>query len=390
MTLFLLISFSLISLIQAEEPVDIDNHWAQDYILNTLNNEIFELNADGTFQPDKPVNRGEFARALARQLGVLEENRTEFQDLNGFPGFRQINGLVKEGILSGYPDGTFRPDKKVTRAEAITLIIRALGVKSDNELIRLNDNNYFADLSEDHWAIDYVKIASRLELLQQRESRFNPDHYISRAEAARYISKMDRLSGEQGYMTDVYPSSTRISVNLNSGERKIYNYSPETILARNNRRVDIDQITKTDRIFFIADKNDNVKYLKGYGMVTEDDLAAEVSRIADGLIDPEEVKQLSTGDLEVLRPTLTKAVEIQLSNQGLSDQEVEAIMNTEWDELEDLSKDRLAEAVAIQTGLPLDITRSLLAGDWEKIKTYAQIEIVQRIVQKLLEADLLS
>ncbi|MFW5985903.1 MAG: S-layer homology domain-containing protein [Halanaerobiales bacterium] len=389
--IILLFSLINISPARAKEPVDIDNHWAQDYILNTVNRELFELYPDSTFRPEQPITRGEFARGLARQLGILEVNETKFQDLNGYPGFRQINGLVNKEIISGYPDGTFKPEKKVTRVEIITLLIKSLGIKSDNEMIKVLDNTSFPDLAENHWAINYAKIAGQLGILQQRsENRLNPNQYVTRAEAARYLAKAGKLNGKSGYMTDIYPSSQRISVNLNSGERKIYNYSEETLLARNNRIVDIDAITKTDKVFLIADENDNVKYLKGYGMVTEDDLATEVSRIAGGIIDPEEVKQLSSGDLEILKPTLIKAVEKQLENQGLSRKEIESIMNTEWDELEELSKERLAEAVAIQTGLPLDITKSLLGGDWEKIKTYAQIEIVQRIVQKLLEADLLS
>lgn len=65
-------------------------------------------------------------------------------------------------------------------------------------------------------------------------------------------------------------------------------------------------------------------------------------------------------------------------------------MRTDWAELEELGRMRLSEAIAIQTGLSLDITRSILSGDWDKVKTYGQIELIQRLVQEVLNSDLLS
>ena len=93
-----------------------------------------------------------------------------------------------------------------------------------------------------------------------------------------------------------------------------------------------------------------------------------------------------TGNYDLLIPKLQTTAREQLRKQGLSEEEINALISTDWIELEELGKARLAEAIAIQTGLSLDITRSLLNGDWEKVKNYGQIELIQRLVQVVLNA----
>ncbi len=375
----------------AAEPTDISNHWAQDYILNLVNNEVMELYSDGTFKPDKPITRGEFAVALARQLNLLPDNNTHLNDLDGYPGYNLINALVKEKIITGYPDGNFKPGRPITRAEMVSIIIKSLGVNDDKVMIDLENQYTFKDVPANHWALNYIKIAEKLELVSgDREYNFNPGQETTRAEAAKCLTRLALLSSGTGYITDVYPTSSKVSVNLLDGNREIFNFNENTLIARNNRNVDLSEILKTDKVFIIADNNGSVKYVKAYGMVTQEDLATEISTMTSGVLTTEEVTRLSSGNLEFLKPKLQTAVRNQLAEQGLTQTEVSAIMSTDWDQLEELSKERLAEAIAIQTSLPLDITRSLIAGDWEKIKSYAQIELIQRLVQEVLNSDLLS
>ncbi len=394
-TVIILISFILLLnvsiFVQADEPVDISNHWAQDYILDVLNNDSMTLYSDNTFRPNQNIARGEFARSLAKQLNFLTVNSTQFNDLQNYPGQKHINTLVAKNIINGYPDGTFKPEESLTKAEAITIMIKAIGIKKDEVKINLDQYKPFTDISNNHWAANQVKIANKLDLILENDNnKFYPDHLITRAEAARYLTKLKELSGKTGYLTDVYPTSGKISVNLLNGDRKIYNISDQTVIGRNNRIVDIKEILETDKVFIVADNNKDAKYIKGYGMVTKDDLAAEVSQMTNNILDPEEVENLSKGNLNILKPKLQETVKEQLINQGLNSSEVNAIMNTRWNELEELSKNRLSEAIAIQTGLPLDITRGVMDGDWDKIKTYAQIEVVQRMVQEVLNSELIS
>ncbi len=375
----------------AVEPTDISNHWAQDYILNLINNEVMETYTDGQFKPEQPITRGEFAVALAKQLNLVPDNNNRFEDIAGYPGYNMINSLVNKNIINGYPDKTFKPNNSITRAEMVAIMIRSLGITNNEVTIKLDNRKSFDDVPENHWALNHIKIAQEINLVNgDQNGYFNPTDTTSRAEAAKVITKLAALSSDTGYITDVYPSSQKISINSLNGSRNIYNFNEKTLVARNNRFVELDDIMKTDKVFIITDNTENVKYVKAYGMVTEDDLASEISTMTEGIFKPEEIKELSSGNISMLRPKLQTAVESQLKTQGLSSQEVTALMTTNWDELEDLSKARLSEAIAIQTGLPLDITSSLIDGDWERVKDYGQIAIIQRLVQEVLGSDLMS
>ncbi|WP_018086315.1 S-layer homology domain-containing protein [Desulfurispora thermophila] len=86
---------------------------------------------DGTIKPDNSITRAEFAKIVVTEMkmadGVVKGN-TKFKDVDAShwaSGY--INVAVGQGILKGYPDGTFRPDANVTNAEAVTMLVRMLG-----------------------------------------------------------------------------------------------------------------------------------------------------------------------------------------------------------------------------------------------------------------------
>lgn len=81
---------------------------------------------DGTFRPDAPVTRAEFAAIAARFDTNGNETGASFADIYGHWGQREIELAAANGWLLGYEDGTFRPDSTITRAEAITIVNRVL------------------------------------------------------------------------------------------------------------------------------------------------------------------------------------------------------------------------------------------------------------------------
>ena len=89
----------------------------------------------------------------------------------------------------------------------------------------------------------------------------------------KLISKLATFSSSTGYITDIYPTSKKVSMNLLNGERKVYDFNEKTLVGRNNRLVPLEEILKTDKVFFIADQDNNLKYVKAYGVITEEDLA---------------------------------------------------------------------------------------------------------------------
>ena len=78
------------------------------------------------FDPDASITRAEFAAICARFNTKPVENSSSFSDISGHRAENEIERAAAFGWISGYPDGTFRPDARITRAEAMTMINRVL------------------------------------------------------------------------------------------------------------------------------------------------------------------------------------------------------------------------------------------------------------------------
>ncbi|MBP1762038.1 MAG: hypothetical protein H6Q64_1580, partial [Firmicutes bacterium] len=109
------------------------NFWAAEYIETANKAGVMKGYADGTFKPNQPITRAELATVIARYLGIVREtNLDQFLDLGNFSDTRgswaqqTINELFRYAVVSGYSDGTFKPDQNISRAEAIKMINRML------------------------------------------------------------------------------------------------------------------------------------------------------------------------------------------------------------------------------------------------------------------------
>ena len=93
----------------------------------------------------------------------------------------QIKELSEKGVIVGYPDGTFKPDANVTRAEFASMAIRALGQEHTTVAQPVN----FTDIAPDFWAYDMIQRALYFELISCPPSgqAFRPDDSVSHAEA---------------------------------------------------------------------------------------------------------------------------------------------------------------------------------------------------------------
>ncbi|MGM0410527.1 MAG: S-layer homology domain-containing protein [Bacillota bacterium] len=387
--ILLIISVFNSPIIQAQTPEDIKNHWAQDYIMTLLNKEIMETNDQGKFRPDYATTRGAFSIALAKELNLLPSSTNKFTDLESYKEADLINSLVEKEIISAYKDNLFAPEKAITRTEAVVSVIKALGIKKEENIITLDNYNPYNDIDNNDYK-NHIKIATKLNLLTTNtENKFNGSRSITRAETAKLIASLEKFTGQTAYITEIYPVSNKISVNFLQGERKVISIEEDAITARNNRLVKLDEILKTDKVFIITE-NEKAIYLKAYGMVTKKDLTTEVSKLTNGILSTEEVDKLAKGDINFLDDKVLTGVNNQLKKEGLTDNEINALMNTEWDKLEELSKERLAEAISIETGLPLIITKGLFEGEWDKIRSFAEAEVIQRVIQELLSSQLIS
>ena len=87
---------------------------------------IVKGNPDGTFDPDAPITRAEFAAIAARFDDKNTNNTSNFSDIASHWAKDEIGVAANKGWINGYPDSTFRPDQYITRAEAMTLVNRVL------------------------------------------------------------------------------------------------------------------------------------------------------------------------------------------------------------------------------------------------------------------------
>lgn len=136
--------------------------WAANYIGYMQQFGVITGYSDGSFRPDAPVTRAEFA-AIASRFEKLTEGSKSFTDVpDTYWAARYINFAATRGWVTGYSDGTFKPENPITRAEVAAVTCRLLERSADQSYIRshLKELRTFADMTESHWAYWYAMEAA--------------------------------------------------------------------------------------------------------------------------------------------------------------------------------------------------------------------------------------
>lgn len=169
---------------------DITAHWAEKWIREGVASGLVDGYPDGTFRPDGQVTRAEFATMLHRMLAWPAGSDMSFVDQSDIrPWARDaVSAAVKAGVVGGYPDGTFRPGADVSRAEAAAMIAKAAGLQASRAAATaFADDSVIAD-----WAKPYINAALEAELVQgQSGNRFNPQAAMTRAEAVVLLLRLE-------------------------------------------------------------------------------------------------------------------------------------------------------------------------------------------------------
>ncbi|MBR5528179.1 MAG: S-layer homology domain-containing protein [Clostridia bacterium] len=147
------------NIVSAEYSDVADGAWYSPYIgLFQKLDMLTKLENDGKILPDEKINRGEFCELISeiytdicKKIGGVNK----FSDVNSTHPFKDSIGLCGfAGIVTGYEDGTFRPENNITRAEAVTMINRLIGrVPAENNTVSFND-------TDGHWARLQINAAS--------------------------------------------------------------------------------------------------------------------------------------------------------------------------------------------------------------------------------------
>jgi hypothetical protein len=181
---------------------DMVSHWAKDAVNDMGSRMIIEGMGDGQFSPDRHVTRAEFAAMIVRGLGLKPlDGATAFSDVRPTDRFASaIHTARHYGLIVGYEDGTFRPNDKITREQAMTIAAKAMkltglrdrltGTAPEEALLA------FADAADTAvWAKSSLAEAMQAGILSGRNAHtLAPKGYMTRAEAATMIHRLLKKS----------------------------------------------------------------------------------------------------------------------------------------------------------------------------------------------------
>ena len=166
---------------------DIDeNDWYYDNVMDAANNGYISGMGDGTFAPTQATTRAQFASMIANAMGYEADPdvASMFPDVaDDFWGKAAINFCAQNGIITGYDDGTFQPNKAITRQEAASILRNAF------KLTESSSETFPDDSAISGWAKEsvYIVRASGLMKGDAGTGNFRPTDTIIRAEAASIL-----------------------------------------------------------------------------------------------------------------------------------------------------------------------------------------------------------
>lgn len=125
--------------------------WYCTAVSTLANIGIFGGYPDGSFRPDAYITRAEFAAICARIDGEDADETAEYSDIDGHWAADEISRVAELGWVKGYTDGTFRPNQQITRAEAMAVINRITERNPETKADLLDSMKTWVDNTEDKW-----------------------------------------------------------------------------------------------------------------------------------------------------------------------------------------------------------------------------------------------
>ncbi len=166
-----------------------EGYWARKPIEYLATLGIMGGYPDKTFRPERVLTRAELAVILVKAKGLELEKKKEtgLGDVRSTDWFAPyVMTAVGREYLKGYPDGSFKPNQRVTRAEAALIFARFSGLYMKPE-VRLP---VYPDVKREHWASPAIAAGKEVGFFEYLGSeKFGIDEYLTRAEAAEILSK---------------------------------------------------------------------------------------------------------------------------------------------------------------------------------------------------------
>ncbi|OGB87248.1 hypothetical protein A3J44_02740 [candidate division WOR-1 bacterium RIFCSPHIGHO2_02_FULL_45_12] len=185
------------------------DHWAIEPISLAVTLGLVKGYPDNLFKSEKGISRAELITLLVRTLSAnleTEEPLSSFSDVpDSHWGAKYIAYGADKGLAKGYPDGTYKPNTVLSRAEGITILARYANLAEKTE-----EKSPFPDLAPDFWANKFILPAIEAGLLEYLKGKdFDPSAPFTRAEACEVLYRTPRIKAmiEQFWTTGVISES---------------------------------------------------------------------------------------------------------------------------------------------------------------------------------------
>ncbi|WP_413409279.1 S-layer homology domain-containing protein [Paenibacillus amylolyticus] len=182
---------------------DVSSHWSRDDVQDLASRLIVQGTGENVFAPDRSITRAEFTAVLLRGLGLHSPNSTEaasFTDVKTGSWYEdEVQTAVSYGLISGYADESFRPNNEISRAEALTIVSRAMKLvglaQADASETTSLLSTYSDSAKVQSWAAEPVASAIKQELVQGADGKLMSDADISRAQSAAIVKRLLAKAG---------------------------------------------------------------------------------------------------------------------------------------------------------------------------------------------------
>ncbi|WP_413374174.1 S-layer homology domain-containing protein [Paenibacillus taichungensis] len=177
---------------------DTSTHWAATTVNTFVKLGVVTGYSDGSFHPNASITRAEFATLIAKVFDLSSSQGSVMSDVSGHWAEASIRSLQGKGVLSGYPDGTFKPNQEIKRSEMIAIISRIMDLTN----VITTEAPVFTDL-EQTWNKEQLQQAAAAGIITgDGKGEFYPANSASRAEALTIVLRVLQTNPELGTLLE--------------------------------------------------------------------------------------------------------------------------------------------------------------------------------------------
>ena len=378
--------------VKAEALEDAKFSWARDDIGALAEQGAVLGYPDGTFKPNQPITRAEFASMLSRALDLEAGDGGEdlpYTDVKDHWAEGYIASLSNKQLLSFVDGELFEPDRQTLRSEIVGAMVKVIAVDEKFGNLLEDTDSSFVDVTPDDELFKKVEAAERLGIIPIHfGAAFEPNRPVTRAEAASMVRRLISLNVIEGVITSADPAGT-ITVAAEGSPESQLKVSTSTLTVRNGLAARPNTLKEGDMVYVVASGSD-ARFVHSIGELTQEDLVARAASAVKGLLTEEEIAALIRGDYDTVEQQLGPKVKERLIDQGLSDEEADALLSRNWDRIPELLQERAVSSVSEQLGVPPELIVDTVQQKWDSVRSFAEQKLTEYVIAALANTGALD